>query len=468
MKVTNYAPPAFQPVDQISDMPAPAGTAAAPAAAPAPDVDSALQAYSRTLPGSTGGPAPGNANLKAAPGAGGAAAGQALTAKALAAQAKQAGLTDAESRQLETLLKNSSDFKQDSKLVRDLLATANPGRALETLLQLDPARKASPDRLTPGLVRSLTLGVGQGRNPSSQGHEGILGRQQAVIAGKALAGMPQSEYDSIKDALNKAGGDAKTADSQTERALILKATAVRQDALVNHPKFTKFLNDIGVGNGATRTIVDFAKTIRGVDRQKLLDKTSVIDLHVDGKDEAMQQRFSTSCGPTTVQITHAEADPVYAWQLHNDRIHDSTTIVGSTATEQKDMLNNNGGAAVARGTAGGVGMWVDKQLNDIVAPVSGGSYTRTNVAATNAARTAAVDAIEKTVKNGADVPIVVSWNGGGLHYQLITDVRGSGDKRQFLVTDPWSGRTGWINRKDIISGNTNFFSGTGSLSSYYQ
>jgi hypothetical protein len=468
MKITNYAPPAIQPVDQVSDMPAPAGAAAAPAAAPAPDVDSALQAYSRTLPGSVGGPAPGNVNLKAAPGAGGAAAAQALTAKSLAAQAKQAGLTDAESRQLETLLKNSSDFKQDSKLVRDLLATSNPSRALETLLQLDPVRKASPDRLTPDLVRSLTLGVGQGRNSSSQGHEGILGRQQAVIAGKALAGMPQSEYDSIKDALNKAGGDSKTADSQTERALILKATAVRQDALVNHPKFNKFLNDIGVGNGATRTIVDFAKAIRGVDRQKLLDKTSVIDLHVDGKDEAMQQRFSTSCGPTTVQITHAEADPVYAWQLHNDKIHDSTTLVGPTATEQKDMLNKNGGAAVARGTAGGVGMWVDKQLNDIVSPASGGAYTRTNVAATNAARTAAVNAIEKTVKNGGDVPIVVSWNSGGLHYQLITDVRGSGDKRQFLLTDPWTGRTGWINRKDIINGNTNFFAGTGSLSSYYQ
>src|SRR5262249_32224145 len=145
----------------------------------------------------------------------------------LATQAEKAGLSHADAQKLAQLLNNSSDFKSDSKLVKDLLSTKNADRALQTLLDLDPIRKANPGRVTPDIVRTLTMGVGLNRTGTSQGEEGILGHQQAVIAAKTMADMPQSEYDQIKGALDHAGGGKKGADPQTERALILKATGAR-------------------------------------------------------------------------------------------------------------------------------------------------------------------------------------------------------------------------------------------------
>jgi hypothetical protein len=75
--------------------------------------------------------------------------------------------------------------------------------------------------------------------------------------------------------------------------------------------------------------------------------------------------------------------------------------------------------------------------------------------------------IEAFVKSGTDVPIGVEWGDGVGHALLISDVRGAGDKREFLVTDPGTGRTDWVSRQDIINGNTNFFTNNGRLASYW-
>jgi hypothetical protein len=74
-------------------------------------------------------------------------------------------------------------------------------------------------------------------------------------------------------------------------------------------------------------------------------------------------------------------------------------------------------------------------------------------AVTFSGRASAVDHIELLVANGADVPIAVSETPGYRRALLITDVRGAGNSRQFLVTDPWNGRTEWVARADIMNGN---------------
>lgn len=385
----------------------------------------------------------------------------------LGERAKAAGLSEAEAQKLQSILTNSKDYAADAKFVRDLLGTENPARALRTFNDLDGMRKQHPDRITGDVMRALTLGVGEARTSATQGREGILGKTQAMKAAEALVNMPANEYSLIKGAFNRAGqGGGVASDAHTERALILKATAARLDSLGNPSWIGEMLSQAGVPLPATKEILDYANTIRGRNNDELIRRSSVMDLDGDGVDEALQQRFSHSCGPAALQIARAEADPVYAWRLHNEAIH-STSTTGAIANEQKSVLEGNGGKAVARGSSGGVGMSIDDPLNDIVSPWSNRSYGRHDLANTNAARTGAVDYMEALLNNGVDVPIRVEWNSGGAHFLMATDVRGTGDNREFLVTDPWTGRTEWIRRADIVNGNTNFFAGTGRLANYY-
>jgi hypothetical protein len=71
------------------------------------------------------------------------------------------------------------------------------------------------------------------------------------------------------------------------------------------------------------------------------------------------------------------------------------------------------------------------------------------------------------LERGVDVPIRVEWSDGGGHFLIVSDVRGSGSYREFLVTDPWNGRTDWIRQSAIVSGSTDFFAGTGRLTHIY-
>jgi len=51
---------------------------------------------------------------------------------------------------------------------------------------------------------------------------------------------------------------------------------------------------------------------------------------------------------------------------------------------------------------------------------------------------------------------------------IITDVRGTGDDRQYLITDPWNGETRWIRHRDIVRGNTDFIAGRGRLRATFE
>ena len=210
-------------------------------------------------------------------------------------------------------------------------------------------------------------------------------------------------------------------------------------------------------------IMGYANNIRGLDRRTLIERSTVLDLDGDAQAEALQQRFSTSCVPTSQQMARAEADPVYAWQLHQEAIH-STSTTGDIADEQRILLVRAGGRAVARGQAGGRGTWPENiPLNDFVGRYTNRTYTRHDIADTPQARRQALDRIDDNLRAGIDVPIAVAWDGGGGHALLISDVRGSGNQRRYLITDPWTGRTGWVSYQDIVNGHTDFFAGHGRL-----
>src|SRR5262249_48829503 len=96
------------------------------------------------------------------------------------------------------------------------------------------------------------------------------------------------------------------------------------------------------------------------------------------------------------------------------------------------------------------------------------SYSNNPPAAGLAGRRAALDRIDSQLRRGVDVPIGVTWNNGGGHCMLMTDVRGTGANRQFLISDPYSGRTSWVRGSDIASGNTNFFGSRGVMDASWE
>jgi hypothetical protein len=112
-------------------------------------------------------------------------------------------------------------------------------------------------------------------------------------------------------------------------------------------------------------------------------------------------------------------------------------------------------------------MTLPAALNLVAGPITNRNYTAQGIGNTPAARTATMNQMEKLLDQGVDVPIRVGWPGGGGHFQLCSDVQGTAPNRQFLISDPWNGQSGWIGEAAIANGNTNFFAGTGTLTHIY-
>lgn len=408
--------------------------------------------------------------------------------------AKQAGLSPDEVNRLQQILDSSPDFKADAALLKEVLNNfgTNADRALRTFMDLDPMRRAHPDRITPDVVSSLVEGVAKSKSPGAEAEwEGVLGENAADRAAQALIAMPQGDYNAIKGMLNQAGhgGDPVLDDPGTERALILKAVAARAGQYENPTIDDSRLRP------ETLEIGTFANQIRGMDWNELIQRTTVA-----ATGDTLQQRYSDSCSAATVQIARAEADPIYALKLHDEAVEgqDLGGFIGNQQAQlmmqvggdpvtfqqlaQLDQMSQQGGILGA--TAKAMEDALQKQgsnqellANQFVSDATGRDYHSYSVDNSASARTAAVDYIAKLASQGVDVPIAVSWeekdalnpfkladNGLG-HSLLITDVRGQGAGQTFVVADPGSGTTFEISRADLIGGS-NFNGSAGRLSGF--
>jgi type VI secretion system secreted protein VgrG len=385
-------------------------------------------------------------------------------------RAKAAGLTDAEVEKLgKTLVARRPPTEQarDIQLLNAALASDNPDRAVRTYLELAPKRAAHPDRITPDVQRALVLGVGRAATDKATGHEGVIGETQAKQAADALIKMSKADFKAINGGMQQAGkGKAANAkaSADTERALMLKAVAARKDKFTAPSPIDKARNKLGKPSSAAREVTTFGDSIRNKDRDKVIDQTTVIGLR--NPDTALQQRWSHSCGPTAAQMTRAESDPIYAQKLNKETLH-STETTGEIASEQKKILESNKGIAVERGKGGGVGMALDPALTELGSPTTHRDYSFKSVGSTPKSRTEAMDTMEEQLKQGVDVPIRVEWPGGDGHFQLASDVKGKTPDREFLITDPWEGRTLWVKEGDIAAGNADFAAGRGTLTHIY-
>lgn len=292
----------------------------------------------------------------------------------IAAHGKNA--TDPAARQASVDFAKSKDFKdtyhkasvEDKKTLESIISSPNAERALMTYKDLKKlqADKGST-RLTDEMVRGMTTGTAQSRTDAPTGKEGIISPAQAKRAGEALIGMPQDQYDKFKDSYAQAGKDGGKdvpgADAATQQQVLLKAVGARKEVLTG--------TDATKSAAAMKEVTDFAPEIRKMGRQELIDKTTMLDLdhtrntstfQPDSMDDGTKkvnksdtdktndghfQRYTQSCGPTSMQTIRGETDPVYAFKTNKEAKGDPSTGT-ATAKEQKAVLNSAGGIAKAR------------------------------------------------------------------------------------------------------------------------
>ncbi|MEJ2423882.1 MAG: hypothetical protein P8101_05385 [Candidatus Thiodiazotropha sp.] len=377
--------------------------------------------------------------------------------------------------------------RQDAKLLKQALDGdgENADRAIITFDRITriPDEK---QRLTEGVKSALIQGVAQRAMPAkmqngvnqSTGQAGVLGVVHAQRAAEAITKMDDKQYRNLTNALNQTGGAgahgkraSEGADVQSEQALILKAVGARGGEF----------GDPESAAEAMKEVIEFADKIRGMERSDLLNRTTTIDIDIDrstsdirstgwdsnrnepldlqlgdnaSKDpykkdnDTLTQRGRTYCVPTISQITHGYADPVFAFERSADANNVSTT--SETAKQQNMLFDRNGGHEKSGGVDNDD---VPKVLNDLAQAGVEYKYNHAKIyqrdLVSNLKRSFLIDKqfqkIDSLLRNGQTVPLAVqgSVSDEG-HLMLISDVRGSGDSKRYLLSDPASGRTTWV------------------------
>ncbi|MGH2947647.1 MAG: hypothetical protein ACRDPC_15585 [Solirubrobacteraceae bacterium] len=203
---------------------------------------------------------------------------------------------------------------------------AKAQQARKELIALQGKSKKAKARLTDGIVGLLVWGVAERRSADDVGGEGVIGIEHAVDAADTLVAMSTAAYVDTVLQLDVTGGSFAGWDQRrVESVLILKAVAARKS---NYKKEEA---------AARKEVGGFADEIRGEDPDKLAELTSTRDI---GGDTGLQQKFTMSCGPTSIQIVRGESDPIFALDISKTAKHtlDYKNKVGG---EQEKLLGKD-------------------------------------------------------------------------------------------------------------------------------
>lgn len=369
------------------------------------------------------------------------------------------------------------------------------------------------------------------RASSEVGREALLTPREEARARFAFAHVPRE----VAAELNALLAVHKGTGANVAHALLFKAIAARADVLpaagarAALQQFSKQLASLDPETMLERaTVLDLSpqKNTSALDPQQLWEKRGVVGARgqgdTAGDNDGLIQRFTASCGPTTLQMMLAEADPVLAFAINHEGRALPTTR-GAVADFQRAVLEEYGGIAVGRaeshlaarvhnafaqllragavtpqqrsaaleflkggeqaeGTAAGLeacrgrygfpseaevatlrkallpsrdeGLGFEEfrdMLNKHAREVLGKGFKQTEPADGFGRGQAArhLDAVEKALKAGFDVPIGTSEPA---HWMLATAVKSDAAGRHFLLADPDGGKTAWVAEKDLVSG----------------
>lgn len=201
-------------------------------------------------------------------------------------------------------------------------------RAMDRITALDDPE----GRLTEAVVQTLVLGVAQAANANDElGSEGLLTVNSATAAAEALLAMEETEYRRVLLLLESAGASSRDA----QQHVLLEAVAARRD-------------QVGEG-GDLSELEGFSDSIRGMDRETLVDATSVAK--TQRGDEGLQHKFRRGHAAAAVQLIEAERDPIKALAIDRSGGEGRDALDTDAANAQEEMLerhSDEGREAVAR------------------------------------------------------------------------------------------------------------------------
>jgi hypothetical protein len=212
----------------------------------------------------------------------------------------------------------------------------------------------------PGTVAAAIAAGGKlPRGEGQLGTEPLLTPREATRAQRALERAALPVQQEIAALLTSLDGPA----AAVARAVLLRAVAARGDAITSSRPdaslaalrtFTERLAALDAAAIRARCSaldLDDTRSTSGFDPQELWARRGVIRDRGAGDTQAdndgLFQRFTGSCGPTTLQMMLAEADPVFALSLHDEGVTSDETA-GAIADFQRRLLEQYGGVAVGR------------------------------------------------------------------------------------------------------------------------
>ncbi len=270
---------------------------------------------------------------------------------------------------------------------------------------------------------------------------GVLTAYQASRIEPAVMALSDDEYTAFRALLQSAG-------SSMERAFLCKALAA-----------SRSLSDIA----------EFAATIRGLSDNWLVRNLNVVDLNeADGVERGIIQQYGNSCGPTSVQVIRASADPIYALALRSagpiEKASEHAVSAPDTipnqmlAGEQKAILDTHaaagtGNPATDRTQPTG-GAWVEAEMNAL-SSATGVTY-QTQIVGTQITLDAALDVLRTNLTAGIFVPIVVGSSvGNTAHYVMAMAISGN----RIQIHDVATGDTVWRTEQEFKDSTLNLPSG---------
>lgn len=259
----------------------------------------------------------------------------------------------------------------------------------------------------------------------------LAGAYQLDVLRQFLTAIEPSQVTSLAQLLEYAGGE-------THQVLVLKSM------LAGEP---------------WEHLVAYATEIREVEAQEVIRRSTMRD-PLD-----LVQQWQDSCGPAMLQVAAGEHDPRYAWELN--KLGDLTVVdphgqSAALASQQREWLERYGGRAVLRGETG-QGISILDFLNEQLGPMVGLTYNCLEIF--DMPQT--LDLMDRTLRDGRDMPLCITFNEGGNHFVLALNVRGEAGSREFLIHDTWTARTEWVPEAALLSGRFDPFFATARLTYYY-
>jgi hypothetical protein len=262
---------------------------------------------------------------------------------------------------------------------------------------------------------------------------GVITPMMASRVPGAVSALSDADHTAFRGLLGAAGSD-------TERVFICKAVAS--------------------GHRVTE-LYEFTLLIRGMSDAWLIQNLNVVSVTStadSGGGSGIIQQFGNSCGPTSVQVITAEADPVYALDLNTSgaigtapgqaasnpgSIGNALAASGQGSILTSHAAGGGGGAPEDRqrpvGTQTRGGAWVEADMN-ARRQATGVEYTRKNVP-DEISMDELLAILTVNLGMGIHVPLIVG-SGPGNYAHYVVAVRKDGTDR-YQVHDVWTGETVW-------------------------